>query len=46
MDMSPLRRRLTAGCAGTKATLNNSMLCLTGPELTADEWAVRFVTEH
>ena len=29
-----------------KATVSNGVLCLIGPELAADEWAARFVTEH
>jgi hypothetical protein len=29
-----------------KATVSNGVLCLVGPELVADEWAARFVTEH
>ena len=29
-----------------EATISNGVLCLTGPELTAEEWAARFVTEH
>lgn len=29
-----------------KATISNGVLCLSGPELTAEEWAARFVTEH
>ncbi|MCJ2133792.1 hypothetical protein MKK69_06870, partial [Methylobacterium sp. J-026] len=29
-----------------KATVNNGVLCLTGPELSPDEWAAQFVTEH
>ena len=29
-----------------KATVSNGVLCLLSPELTADEWAARFVTEH
>lgn len=32
--------------AQDKATLSNGVLCLLGPELTADEWADRFVTEY
>jgi hypothetical protein len=29
-----------------KATASNGVLCLVGPELSAEEWAARFVTEH
>jgi hypothetical protein len=29
-----------------KATVSNGVLCLIGPEMTAEEWAARFVTEH
>lgn len=29
-----------------KATVSNGVLCLVGPELTAEEWAARFATEH
>ena len=29
-----------------RATVSNGVLCLLSPELTADEWAARFVTEH
>ncbi|MBE7204320.1 MAG: hypothetical protein INR70_41910 [Parafilimonas terrae] len=29
-----------------KATVSNGVLCLAGPELTADEWTARHVTEH
>ena len=29
-----------------RATVSNGVLCLLGPELTADKWAARFVTEH
>lgn len=29
-----------------EAAVSNGVLCLAGPELSADEWAVRFVTEH
>ena len=36
------QRRVVQG----RATVSNGVLCLIGPELTADEWAVRFVTEH
>lgn len=27
-------------------SVSNSVLCLAGPELKADEWTARFVTEH
>ena len=37
---------LQCGVAQGKATISNGVLCLVGPELTADEWAARFVTEH
>ncbi|MCJ2020522.1 hypothetical protein MKK84_24345 [Methylobacterium sp. E-065] len=29
-----------------RATVSNGVLCLTSPELTAEEWAERFVTAH
>ncbi|MCJ2068868.1 hypothetical protein MKK75_08645 [Methylobacterium sp. J-030] len=29
-----------------RATVSNGVLCLVGPELTAEDWAARFVTEH
>ncbi|MDP4006531.1 hypothetical protein [Methylobacterium sp. NEAU K] len=29
-----------------KATVSNGVLCLISPEMTGDEWAARFVTEH
>lgn len=29
-----------------KATISNGVLCLIGPELTAEEWAARHVTAH
>lgn len=29
-----------------RATVSKGVLCLMGSELTADEWAARFVTEH
>lgn len=29
-----------------RATVSNGVLCLIGPELTAEEWAARFLTEY
>jgi hypothetical protein len=29
-----------------KATISNGVLCLSSPDLTAEQWAARFVTEH
>lgn len=29
-----------------RATSSNGVLCLIGPELTAEEWTNRYVTEH
>jgi hypothetical protein len=29
-----------------KATVSNSVLTIIQPEMTADEWTARFVTEH
>ena len=29
-----------------KASVSNGVLCLVGPEMTTEEWADRFVTEH
>jgi len=29
-----------------EASVSNGVLCLLAPELTADEWATRFVTEY
>jgi hypothetical protein len=29
-----------------RATVRNGVLYLVGPEMTDDEWAARFVTEH
>jgi hypothetical protein len=34
------------GVAQSKATVSNGVLCLVGPELTAEEWAARYVTEY
>ena len=35
-----------AWVAQGRVTIRNGVLCLIGPELAADEWAARFVTEH